>query len=29
MELDVIWMAEFAEARWILPYPAEPAWQIE
>ena len=29
MELDVIWTAEFAEAGWILPYPAELAWQIE
>ena len=29
MELDVIWTAEFAEAGWILPYPAELARQIE
>jgi multiple sugar transport system substrate-binding protein len=29
MELDVIFTAEFAEAGWILPFPAELAQQIE
>jgi multiple sugar transport system substrate-binding protein len=29
MELDVIWTAEFAQAGWILPYPAELARQVE
>ncbi|MGH3857706.1 MAG: extracellular solute-binding protein, partial [Pseudonocardiaceae bacterium] len=29
MELDVIWTAEFAQAGWILPYPAERARQVE
>lgn len=29
MELDVIWTAEFAEARWIQPYPSEVARRIE
>ena len=29
MELDVIWTAEFAQAGWILPYPAEQAQQVE
>ncbi len=29
MELDVIWTGEFAQAGWILPYPAEVARQIE
>jgi multiple sugar transport system substrate-binding protein len=29
MELDVIWTGEFAQAGWILPYPAELARQIE
>ncbi|HKR51327.1 MAG TPA: ABC transporter substrate-binding protein [Pseudonocardiaceae bacterium] len=28
MELDVIWTGEFAQAGWILPYPAERARQI-
>jgi multiple sugar transport system substrate-binding protein len=29
MELDVIFTAEFAEAGWLLPFPAESARQIE
>ncbi|MGH3776444.1 MAG: ABC transporter substrate-binding protein [Pseudonocardiaceae bacterium] len=29
MELDVIWTGEFAQAGWILPYPAELARQVE
>jgi multiple sugar transport system substrate-binding protein len=29
MELDVIFTAEFAEARWLLPFPAEVAQRIE
>ena len=29
MELDVIWTVEFAQAGWILPYPAERARQVE
>jgi multiple sugar transport system substrate-binding protein len=29
MELDVIWTGEFAQAGWVLPYPAELARQVE
>jgi multiple sugar transport system substrate-binding protein len=29
MELDVIWTGEFAQAGWILPYPASLARQVE
>jgi multiple sugar transport system substrate-binding protein len=29
MELDVIWTGEFAQAGWILPYPAQLARQVE